>query len=68
MYEINCERSSLGNANDMISAGLYMNDLNLFDGTSELLVTSIHQTREIEDAIVKVSMVGLISTREKYQD
>jgi hypothetical protein len=47
---------SLGSANDMISAGLHLTDLNLFDSTSDLLVTGIHQEREIEDAIAKVSI------------
>jgi hypothetical protein len=39
----------------MISAGLHLTDLNLFDGTSELLIASMHQTKEIEDVIEKVS-------------
>ena len=38
----------------MISAGLHLTDLNLFDSTSELLITGIHQEREIEEAIAKV--------------
>ena len=39
----------------MISAGLHLTDLNLFDSTSDLLITSINQEREIEEAIAKVS-------------
>jgi hypothetical protein len=38
----------------MISAGLHLTDLNLFDGTSDLLIAGIDQEREIEDAIAKV--------------
>ena len=40
----------------MISAGLHLNDLNLFDSTSDLLITSIHQERQIEEAIANVSI------------
>ncbi|CAF0963714.1 unnamed protein product [Adineta steineri] len=43
----------LGSANDMVSAGLHLTDLNLFDGTSELLVTRMHQTREMENIVEK---------------
>ena len=39
----------------MISAGLHVTDLNLFDGTGELLVASVHQMREIEETTEKVS-------------
>ena len=39
----------------MISAGLHVTDLNLFDGTGELLVASAHQMREIEETTEKVS-------------
>ena len=53
----------LGSADDMVSAGLHLTDLNLFDGTSELLITGIHQEREIEDAIAKVSISLLNSYR-----
>ncbi|CAF0866292.1 unnamed protein product [Adineta ricciae] len=40
----------LGSADDMISAGLHLTDLNLFDSTSELLVTNMRQSKEVEDA------------------
>ncbi len=40
----------------MISTGLHLTDLNLFDNTSDLLITGIHQEREIEEAIAKVSI------------
>jgi len=51
----------------MISAGLHLTDLNLFDGTSELLITSMHQTREIENAIEKVRTTNTISIfRSKF--
>ncbi|CAF0865964.1 unnamed protein product [Adineta steineri] len=43
----------LGSANDMISAGLHLSELNLFDSTSDILITGIHQEREIEEAIAK---------------
>ncbi|CAF0866327.1 unnamed protein product [Adineta ricciae] len=43
----------LGSADDMISAGLHLTDLNLFDSTSDLLITGIHQERAIELAIAK---------------
>jgi hypothetical protein len=33
-----------------------LTDLNLFDSTSELLIIGIHQDREIEEAIAKVSI------------
>jgi hypothetical protein len=62
---------SLGRAEDMISAGLHLNDLNLFDSTSDLLITGIHQEREIEDAIAKVSRLIIykknITDERKYQ-
>ncbi|CAF0865982.1 unnamed protein product [Adineta steineri] len=38
----------LGSANDMISAGLHLNDLNLFDNTSDILITGIQQEHELE--------------------
>lgn len=47
--------SSLASADDMISAGLHLNDLNLFDSTSDLLITAMQQERAIEEAIEKVS-------------
>ncbi len=50
------EYYSLGSADDMISTGLHLTDLNLFDNTSDLLITGIHQQREIEEAIAKVSI------------
>ena len=46
----------LGSADDMISAGLHLTDLNLFDSTSDLLITGIHQERAIELAIAKVNL------------
>ena len=46
---------SLGSADDMISAGLHLNDLNLFDSTSDLLITAMQQERAIEEAIETVS-------------
>ena len=55
------EYYSLESADDIISAGLHLTDLNLFDSTSELLITSMHQTREIEEAIEKVSSTDTIS-------
>jgi hypothetical protein len=39
----------------MISAGLHLTDLNLFDSTSDLLITGIHQERESAASISKVS-------------
>jgi len=50
----------------MISAGLHLTDLNLFDGTSELLITGIHQEREIEDAIAKVSIPVQLTDADNY--
>ncbi len=44
----------------MMSAGLHLNDLNLFDGTSELLITSMHQRKEIEDVMEKVRIIDII--------
>ena len=41
----------------MISAGLHLNDLNLFDSTSDLLITAMQQERAIEDAIEKVKLL-----------
>jgi len=46
--------SSLGSADDIRSAGLHLTDLNLFDKTSDLLVTGIHQERELEASISRV--------------
>ena len=39
----------------MISAGLHLTDLNMFDNTSDLLITAMQQERAIEEAIEKVS-------------
>lgn len=38
----------------MISAGLHLNDLNMFDSTSDLLITALQQERAIEEAIETV--------------
>ncbi|CAF0994520.1 unnamed protein product [Adineta ricciae] len=43
----------LGSADDMISAGLHLTDLNLFDSTSDLLITGIHQEHQLEATIFK---------------
>ena len=48
----------LGSADDMISAGLHLTDLNLFDSTSELLVTNMGRSKEVEDAFERVSLVS----------
>ncbi|CAF0994539.1 unnamed protein product [Adineta ricciae] len=40
----------LGSADDMISAGLHLTDLSLFDNTSELLVTNMRRSKEVEEA------------------
>jgi hypothetical protein len=50
----------------MISAGLHLTDLNLFDSTSDLLITGIHQEREIEDAIAKVSIPVQLTSADSY--
>jgi hypothetical protein len=50
-----CYRFS--SADDMISAGLHLTDLNLFDSTSELLITGIHQEQELETITSKVSFI-----------
>ena len=42
----------------MISAGLHVTDLNLFDGTGEYLVANVQEMREMEETIEKVSIVG----------
>ncbi len=60
------EYSRLGSADDMISAGLHLTDLNLFDSTSDLLITGIHQEREIEDAIAKVSILVQLASADNY--
>ena len=41
----------------MISAGLHMTDLNLFDGTGEYLVANVQEMREMEETIEKVSVL-----------
>ncbi|CAF1105309.1 unnamed protein product [Adineta ricciae] len=43
----------LESADDMISAGLHLTDLNLFDSTSDLLITGIHQEHQLEATIFK---------------
>ena len=53
--------SRLGSADDMISAGLHLTDLNLFDSTSELLVTNMGQSKEVEDAFERVSLVSTMT-------
>lgn len=47
---------SLGSAEDVLAAGLRLNDLNLFDGTTDILMTGIHQERELETSMIKVSL------------
>ena len=42
----------------MISAGLHLTDLNLFDSASELLINSMPQSKEVEDVIEKVKMIS----------
>ncbi len=54
------EYYSLEGINDMISAGLHLTDLNLFDGTSDLLITGIHQEQELEATNFRVSLLFLI--------
>jgi hypothetical protein len=49
----------LGSADDMISAGLHLNDLNVFDSTSDLLITALQQERAIEEAIEKVELLAI---------
>lgn len=44
----------MGSAEDIKAAGLHLTDLNLFDGTSDLLVTGIHQERELEATVFRV--------------
>ena len=48
----------MGSADDMISAGLHLTDLNLFDSASELLINSMPQSKEVEDVIEKVKMIS----------
>ena len=47
----------LESINDMISAGLHLTDLNLFDSTSDLLITGIHQEQELEATNFRVSFI-----------
>ena len=42
----------------MISAGLHLTDLNLFDSASELLINSMPRAKEIEDVIEKVTTIS----------
>ena len=49
------EPFSLGNAEDILEAGLRLNDLNLFDSTTDILITGIHQERDMETNMIKVS-------------
>ena len=50
------EYYSLGSADDVISAGLHLTDLNLFDNTSDLLITGMQQEQAVENAFAKVSI------------
>jgi len=49
------EYYSLDSADDMISAGLHLTDLNLFDSTSDLCIAGIHQEEELEATTYRVS-------------
>ena len=44
----------------MIAAGLHITDLNLFDGTGEFLIANVHQMREAEETMEKVSVLPSI--------
>jgi hypothetical protein len=46
----------------VVSAGLHLTDLNLFDSTSDLLITGMQQERAIEDAFAKVSTIKKCET------
>jgi hypothetical protein len=60
------EYCRLESTDDIVSAGLHLTDLNLFDNTSDLLITSMHQEREIEDAITKVSVSVQLTVVNNY--
>jgi len=43
---------------EMLSIGLFLNDLNLYDGSSEILVTGTQHARQLQNAIEKVREIS----------
>lgn len=39
---------------EMVSVGLFLNDLNFYDGSSEILISGIQHARQLQMAIEKV--------------
>ena len=46
--------SRLTTTEEMLSLGLFLNDLNFYDGSSEILISGIQHTRQLQTAIAKV--------------
>lgn len=51
----------LNSIEDMANLGLYLNDLNKFDGTSEMLVVEEQHSRQLQKAFVAVIFLIKIS-------
>jgi hypothetical protein len=43
---------------EMLSIGLFLNDLNFYDGSSEILVTGTQHARQLQNAIEKVREIS----------
>jgi hypothetical protein len=50
--------SSLTTTEEMLSVGLFLNDLNFYDGSSEILISGIQHTRQLQTAIDKVRVIS----------
>ena len=43
---------------EMLSIGLFLNDLNFYDGSSEILISGIQHAKQLQAAIEKVRETG----------
>jgi hypothetical protein len=52
--EYGFDLSRLTTVEEMLSIGLYLNDLNFYDGSSEILISGIQHAKQLQTAIEKV--------------
>ena len=45
---------------EMLSVGLFLHDLNFYDGSSEILIAGMQHARQLQAAIDKVMILFLI--------
>lgn len=49
--------SRLATVEEMLSIGLFLNDLNFYDGSSEILISGIQHAKQLQTAIERVSKI-----------